>query len=187
MPLPEFRQKKLLFVFNVFFDVNASGTIEKKDFDIAMEKICRMRGYSPSDVKYQETQKALISIWEGLKAKADKDHDGQISHTEWYTMWEEYAKAPESALEWQKEYMNFIFDLQDSSADGTIDEGEFTTVCTGYGISEADCKLAFAKFTSNGTVEINREEFAKLWQDYFVGDDPTLRGNFIFGKVNWDN
>jgi len=37
-----------------------------------------MRGYSPSDAKYAETQKVLLNIWEGLKAKADKDHDGQV-------------------------------------------------------------------------------------------------------------
>jgi len=30
-------------------------------------------------------------------------------------MWEEYAKDPAHALEWQQTYMNFMFDLEDSS------------------------------------------------------------------------
>lgn len=30
-------------------------------------------------------------------------------------MWEEYAKNPAHALEWQQTYMNFMFDLEDSS------------------------------------------------------------------------
>lgn len=30
-------------------------------------------------------------------------------------MWEEYAKDPANALEWQQTYMNFMFDLEDSS------------------------------------------------------------------------
>ena len=43
------------------------------------QKIARMRGYSKNDAKYAETQKTLINIWEGLKATADKDGDGQVS------------------------------------------------------------------------------------------------------------
>lgn len=32
-------------------------------------------------------------------------------------MWEEYAKDPSNALEWQQCYMNFIFDLEDTSGE----------------------------------------------------------------------
>lgn len=32
-------------------------------------------------------------------------------------MWEEYAKDPAHALEWQQTYMNFMFDLEDSSGE----------------------------------------------------------------------
>lgn len=32
-------------------------------------------------------------------------------------MWEEYAKDPANALEWQQTYMNFMFDLEDSSGE----------------------------------------------------------------------
>lgn len=37
-------------------------------------------------------------------------------------MWEEYAKDPAHALEWQQTYMNFMFDLEDSS-------GEYSHAC----------------------------------------------------------
>jgi hypothetical protein len=30
-------------------------------------------------------------------------------------MWNDYAKNPEKALDWQNRYMNFMFDLEDSS------------------------------------------------------------------------
>jgi hypothetical protein len=39
----------------------------------------------------------------------------QVSHEEWVSMWNDYAKNPEKALEWQNRYMNFMFDLEDSS------------------------------------------------------------------------
>lgn len=186
MPISEFRQKKLLYVFHVFFDVDRSGTIEQNDFELALEKIGRMRGYSKTDQKYLDTQKTLLTIWEGLKATADKDGDGQISTQEWLNVWEEFSAAPDKPLDWQTQYQNFIFDLQDTSGDGTIDEGEFVSVCSGYGISDADGKESFDKFSDNNKVEVNRTEFANLWKQFFTSDDPNVRGNFIFGKTKFD-
>jgi ACT domain-containing protein len=43
----------------------------------------------------------------------------QISRDEWYSMWEEYAKDPEHAVEWQQTYMNLVFDLEDISGELT--------------------------------------------------------------------
>lgn len=39
----------------------------------------------------------------------------QVSHEEWVSMWNDYAKNPDSALDWQNRYMNFMFELEDSS------------------------------------------------------------------------
>jgi hypothetical protein len=39
----------------------------------------------------------------------------QVSHEEWVSMWNDYAKNPDKALDWQNRYMNFMFDLEDSS------------------------------------------------------------------------
>lgn len=41
--------------------------------------------------------------------------DDQISREEWYMMWEDYAKNPDNPPEWQNVYMNFVFDLEDTS------------------------------------------------------------------------
>jgi len=45
----------------------------------------------------------------------------QVSHEEWVSMWNEYAKNPDNALEWQNRYMNFMFELEDSS--GKAEQG----------------------------------------------------------------
>ncbi|KAF4516883.1 hypothetical protein B566_EDAN011228 [Ephemera danica] len=128
-------------------------------------RICRMRGWAPGDPKYQETQEILIEVWDGLRARADANRDGQVSHEEWCTMWDEYARNSGPALDWQKRYMNFMFDLEDTSGDGCIDEEEFT---------------------SNKTVRVDRARFADLWKQYFASEDPNAPGNFIFGKVSFE-
>jgi hypothetical protein len=32
-------------------------------------------------------------------------------------MWDEFARQPEAALDWQNSYMNFMFDLEDASGE----------------------------------------------------------------------
>ncbi|XP_077288891.1 sarcoplasmic calcium-binding protein 2 [Arctopsyche grandis] len=184
MPISDFRKKKLLYVFNVFFDVNQSGTIEKKDFELAIEKICTLRGWTPNNPKYAETHETMIKIWDGLRQRADANKDGQVSVDEWCSMWDDYAQNPDRALEWQSRYMNFMFDLEDASNDGSIDVDEFTTVCSCYGLQATECKTAFNKM-SKGKEVVSRDEFQELWKQFFSSEDASTPGNFIFGKTNF--
>lgn len=43
--------------------------------------------------------------------------------------------------------MNFMFDLEDASNDGTIDAQEFALVCSSYGLDAKECEQAFAKMS----------------------------------------
>lgn len=184
MSISAFRRKKLLYVFNVFFDINNSGEIDKKDFEIAIQKICDLRGWPAGSDKNKETHEVMLKIWEGLRSKADKDNDGQVSVDEWCNMWDAYAKDPSTALDWQQRYMNFMFDLEDASNDGAIDASEFSIVCSSYGLNKAECEDAFRKM-SQGAEEVTREQFSVLWQEFWQSDDPSAPGNFIFGKTTF--
>lgn len=46
--------------------------------------------------------------------------------------------------------MNFMFDLEDASNDGTIDAQEFALVCSSYGLNTKECEQAFAKMSKVG-------------------------------------
>ncbi|XP_008201337.1 calexcitin-1 isoform X1 [Tribolium castaneum] len=184
MPISDFRKKKLLYVFNVFFDVNQSGTIDRKDFELAIEKICSLRGWSSGTEHYKKTYDSMIQIWDGLRQRADSNKDGQVSVEEWASMWNEYAKSPENALEWQTQYLKFMFDLEDASGDGSIDVDEFTSVCSCYGLEPSECKEAFQKM-SCGKKEVNYEQFEALWKQFFTSENPSDPGNFIFGKTKF--
>ncbi|XP_060524036.1 calexcitin-2 isoform X1 [Cylas formicarius] len=184
MPISDFRKKKLLYVFNVFFDVNQSGTIDRKDFELAIEKICSLRGWPQGSEQYKRTFDSMIQIWDGLRQRADSNKDGQVSVEEWASMWDDYSKSPENALEWQTQYQRFMFDLEDASGDGTIDIDEFTSVCSCYGLEAKECREAFVKM-SGGQKEVNFEQFKQLWKQFFVSENPSEPGNFIFGKTKF--
>nr|XP_022909475.1 sarcoplasmic calcium-binding proteins I, III, and IV-like [Onthophagus taurus] len=77
--MADFRKKKQLYVFNVFFDVNRSGTIDSKDFELAIEKICTLRGWSSGSPQYQKTHTSMMKIWDGLRQRADANNDDQVN------------------------------------------------------------------------------------------------------------
>ncbi|XP_022116055.1 sarcoplasmic calcium-binding proteins I, III, and IV [Pieris rapae] len=180
----DFRKKKLLHVFTSFFDRNGSGSIDKKDFELAVENISKLRGWAPGDAKYKETQSSLMKIWDALQGRADSDKDGEISVDEWVSMWDEYAKNPSGSFEWQNLYCKFIFNLEDASGDGAIDGEEFSSVYASFGLSKDDALAAFRKM-SQGKANVSWSEFQDLWKAYFTSEDPNAAGNFIFGKTSF--
>ncbi|XP_068617709.1 sarcoplasmic calcium-binding proteins II, V, VI, and VII-like [Battus philenor] len=182
--LSDFRKKKLLYLFNKFFDSNNSGSVDKNDFELAAEKISKQRGWKSGDAQYKETLSALLKIWEGLQSVADADKDGQVTADEWVSMWEAFAKNPSSAYDWQSQYCSFIFKLEDASGDGAIDSEEFSSVYASFGLSKDDAVSAFNKM-SKGKSSVSWTEFQELWKEYFVTDDPNAPGNFIFGKSSF--
>merc|ERR1712116_91453 len=83
---------------------------------------------------------------------------------------------------WQLKYKDLIFDLHDTSGDGSIGEDEFVAVNAMGDVTADDCKAAFKKLTSNGSGELTRDAYTKLFNEYFVSDDVNAAGNYIFGR-----
>jgi juvenile hormone diol kinase len=180
----DFRKKKLLHVFTVFFDTNKSGGVDKKDFDLAIEKTAQLRGWTAGESAYKVLQETMLAVWEGLQSGADSNKDGEVSQDEWITMWDSYAKNPSGAAEWQNLYAKIIFQLEDASNDGSIDSEEFSTVYEAFGLNKEEAKSAFSKM-SKGKSNVAWDEFQALWKEYFTSEDVNAPGNFIFGKTNF--
>ncbi|CAK9293340.1 unnamed protein product [Gordionus sp. m RMFG-2023] len=193
--LNDFQKKKLLFVFSVFFDINRDGVIEKSDFDLALEKIAGIHKWGKSDNKYTIAKSTLGSIWNLLRSKADANQDDIVTQSEWFLMWSESishykchhnhedVKEPcdkEAMPDWEKKFMQFMFDVIDISGDGIIDEIEFLTFFKVYDFTETECKIAFSNLTNNKKVKIDREMYRKFWRQYFLGNVQEEPGNWIF-------
>lgn len=176
----DFRKKKLLHVFSKFFDTDGSGNIEKKDFEMAIERITKTRGWSAGDAKYKYVQETLLKIWEGLSS-ADTNNDGQVSQEEWFSLWDNFNKAP---ADWQNLYCKFTFSLEDASNDGSIDSEEFSSVFASFGLDKGEAVKAFQKM-AKGKSEVTWAEFQELWKEYFTSEDVNAAGNFIFGRTSY--
>ncbi|XP_059054699.1 calexcitin-1-like [Achroia grisella] len=180
----DFRKKKLLHVFTVFFDTNRSGNIDSKDFELAIANITKSRGWNAGDAQYNEVRDTLLRVWDGLQGRADANKDGEVSFDEWVSTWEEYTKNPSAAPQWLTDYSKFIFQLEDASNDGSIDSEEFSSVYASFGLNKAEAATAFQKM-SQGKSSVSWAEFQELWKEYFTSEDANAPGNFIFGKTDF--
>lgn len=46
---------------------------------VALQRVCKLRGWAKDTPKNKETYDVMMEIWTGLRSKADKDNDGQVS------------------------------------------------------------------------------------------------------------
>lgn len=44
-----------------------------------LQRVCKLRGWAKDTPKNKETYDVMMEIWTGLRSKADKDNDGQVS------------------------------------------------------------------------------------------------------------
>ena len=133
---------------NIYFiDTNKNGTIDKKDFDMALERVAKIRKLNSDDPKHKEVAGNLSYVWEHLKQVADRDNDGTVSEQEWLKMWEE-ANSLQQQPAWVQRYQSFLFEVEDVSGDGKIDETEYIQAYTHFGLTADECKNAFKKLTT---------------------------------------
>ncbi|KAG5872897.1 hypothetical protein JTB14_026363 [Gonioctena quinquepunctata] len=138
----------------------------------------------PAITKMLVVSSQALPISEIPSCKVHMMSDINVSVEEWASMWNEYSKNPDNALEWQTQYLRFMFDLEDASGDGSIDVEEFTSVCSCYGLDPSECKQAFQKM-AEGKKDVTYDQFVALWKQFFTSENSSDPGNFIFGKTTF--
>ncbi|XP_013148139.1 PREDICTED: calexcitin-2-like [Papilio polytes] len=179
----DFRRKKLMFMFK-FLDKDGSGTIEKKDFLLAAEHAAKQRGWAEGSDLYKECFDTVEMVWDALEKVGDANSDGQVSADEWVTMWDTISKSA-ADRDWLNKYCKFVFKMQDLNGDGFIDSDDFVAASTKSGNTKENALEAFQKL-SQGKSQITLTDFQKLWDEYFITEDPNAPGNFISGRPSFD-
>jgi len=88
---------------------------------------------------------------------------------------------------WLFKYLVFRFNLLDRCGDNVIDVEEFSYVLSEFECSEKTAKQAFLIFTQNNTVKLDFEYFVHLFEEYYLSDDPSDLGNFINGRLRFED
>lgn len=112
-----------------------------------------------------------------------------MSVDEWCSMWDEYSKNPERALEWQTQYMVFMFHLEDASGDGSIDVDEFISVCTCYGLKPDECRKAFQIMSKvnepTGVSKLTIFHRTNTWDIHFTELTNIFLAKYLAMSYRW--
>lgn len=200
--LSDFQKKKLLHEFYTFFDLNKDGTLEWKDFDMARQKICQLSGWKVGTEKFGKTQELFTEIWRQLQDQGDENLDGKITDDEWVNMWQKFNKdcvleqkqkkdkedgEQNKIPDWLERYVEYKFNLYDRTGDGVIDPEEFEYVLSDFGVSPKEARSCFLLFSNNHEKKVDLEYFKQLSAEYYRSDDPSALGNFITGRLNFED
>lgn len=198
--LSDFQKRKLKYEFHTFFDLNKDGSLEWKDFEVARNKICDLSGWKPGDKRYLQVYELFKEIWRKLQDDGDENFDGKISEEEWIKMWQvfnkqyvtEEAKANDNEKiytplpEWLEKYIQYKFNLLDRTGNGAIDVEEYEYVMSEFGVPSRDARNCFLMFSQNNERKVDFEYFKGLCSEYYRSDDPGALGNFINGKLDFN-
>ena len=86
---------------------------------------------------------------------------------------------------WLNDYLRFRFDLLDRVGDGLIDTEEYEYVLSEFNIKEKDSRQAFLLFSHHLTVDIDFPYFVRLFEEYYLSDNPSDLGNFVNGRLDF--
>ena len=54
-----------------------------------------------------------------------------------------------------------------------------------FGIKEKDSRQAFEIFSQHGLLKVDFDYFIRLFEEYYLSDDPADLGNFVNGKLEF--
>ena len=86
---------------------------------------------------------------------------------------------------WLHDYLRYRFDLLDRTGDQEIDTEEYQYVLTEFGVRDRDARQAFQIFSHHQTVRVDFPYFVKLFEEYYLSDNPADLGNFVNGKLEF--
>jgi len=86
---------------------------------------------------------------------------------------------------WLNDYLRFRFDLLDRVGDGLIDTEEYEYVLSEFNIKEKDSRQAFLIFSHHLTVDVDFPYFVRLFEEYYLSENPSDLGNFVNGKLDF--
>ncbi|MFF7250684.1 EF-hand domain-containing protein [Embleya sp. NPDC008237] len=115
----------------------------------------------------------------GQLSVADTDNDGRVDVHEVHALMDRLHSMPEAVTATAR----IIFDAIDENRDGRISRTEHRRLVeTWYGRS-VDTDAVFDLLDLDGDGYLSRPEFALLWSQFWMSDDPAEPGNLLCGRI----
>ena len=185
--LGDFQKKKLTKLFHMY-DKDKNGKLEEADFIRLHQKRCTLRGWLPGSAEYDKFRKTHVAYWNHIRKFADRNGDDHVTLDEWLRAWGELAGGKLVSLKVLpadiQDQIAFAFDALDLDGDGKAGPEDYRLFLKAMDSSdEAHAADIFKVLDLNGDGHVSKDEAMQLSAEFFLGDDPKLAGNQLYGRL----
>jgi len=174
----EFRRTKLTGMF-LAFDADRNGYLDQHDFQGLADRIHRQPRVAGDPELAQRVSEVTLGWWDHLAAAADRGGNGQVGLDEVLAM---VDRLP-AMLDHVNATSDAVFDAVDENGDGRISRAEHRRLVDTWHGQEVDTGDVFELLDRDGDRRLGRSEFALLWAQFWISDNPADPGHLLCGPL----
>ncbi|MEV7121062.1 EF-hand domain-containing protein [Kitasatospora griseola] len=174
----EFQRSKLTGMF-LAFDTDRNGHLDQADFQDLAARWHRLPRVAGDPELAGRISEVMLGWWDHLSAAADRDGDGRVGLDEVLAM---VDRLP-AMLDYVNATSDAVFDAVDENGDGRISRAEHRRLVDTWHGQEVDTADVFALLDRDGDGYLGRSEFALLWAQFWISDNPADPGNLLCGPL----
>lgn len=172
-----FQERKLKGVFAAF-DADGDGYLREEDFRALVDRWSRLPGVGPGTELRTRVEALLMGWWAALLETGDANGDGAVDLGELLAL---VDKLPAMVAD-VSATAHLVFDAVDTDGDGVISPEEHRRLVETWSGRSMDLTGVFELLDLNGDGHLSRAEFAVLWRQFWMSDDPVEPGNWLCGR-----
>ncbi|MFF2629591.1 EF-hand domain-containing protein [Kitasatospora griseola] len=174
----EFQRSKLTGMF-LAFDTDRNGHLDQADFQDLTARWHRLPRVAGDPELAGRVSEVMLGWWDHLAAAADRDGDGRVGLDEVLAM---VDRLP-AMLDYVNATSDAVFDAVDENGDGRISRAEHRRLVDTWHGQEVDTADVFELLDRDGDGYLGRSEFALLWAQFWISDNPADPGNLLCGPL----
>ncbi|MFZ4816309.1 MAG: EF-hand domain-containing protein [Phototrophicaceae bacterium] len=181
MPQDTLRHKKITLLF-LILDADENGFLEEKDFRNAAERLAALRNWSQYSDDAKLLRQAFISIYEDIIKRLDLNTNRFVELEEWLAYFDQLFEEAADHTRIIDPIATQVFRLLDQNSDGMISKQELHEFSTVYRIPTESVDELFDRLDRDADGTISTAEYREMIFDFFLSNDPSKAGNYIFGQ-----
>ncbi|MEU6840502.1 EF-hand domain-containing protein [Streptomyces sp. NPDC046716] len=174
----EFQRVKVQAMFDVF-DVDGNGYLEEGDFEALTARWGTLPRVAASPELASRVRMVIMGWWQHLSAIGGGSGAERIGMDELMAMVDRLPAMEQAVVA----TADVIFDAVDENGDGRISQGEHERLIDTWHGRTIPTSDVFARLDHDGDGHLSRSEFAVLWAQFWISDDPAEPGNLMCGPV----
>ncbi|MEK9520629.1 EF-hand domain-containing protein [Streptomyces sp. NPDC087908] len=174
-----FQRVKVQAMFDAF-DADGNGYLEGSDFEALAGRWERLPRVAGEPELAARVHTVLMGWWELLSTSGGDGRVERIGMAELMAMVDRLPSMPQAVTA----TADTIFDAVDENGDGRISRGEHEQLISTWHGRSIPTGDVFHRLDQDGDGYLSRPEFAALWTQFWISDDPEEPGNLMCGPVN---